>query len=151
HGKAITIYLMVMLLIGWYGFKKTSDLDDYMLGGRKINALVTALSARTADMSVWLIMELPSEISCGGLGDLWIAIGLSLWAYFNWLFVASRLRLYTQVSNNSITIPSFFDNRLKDTSGILRIASGLVILVFFTFYVSSGMVAGGKFFQSSFN
>src|SRR5699024_5723420 len=66
------------------------------------------------------------------------------------LFVAPRLRIYTQVSNNSITIPSFFDNRLRDDSGILRIASGIVILAFFTFYVSSGMVAGGKFFQSSF-
>ena len=151
HGIAIALYLMVMLLIGWYGFKKTSDLDDYMLGGRKLGALVTALSAGAADMSGWLIMGLPGEIYGEGLGALWIAIGLTLGAYFNWLFVAPRLRVYTQVSNNSITIPSFFDNRLKDTSGILRIASGLVILVFFTFYVSSGMVAGGKFFQSSFN
>src|SRR5690625_3484146 len=96
-------------------------------------------------------MRLPGEIYSFGLSAIWIAIGLTIGAYLNWLYVAPRLRVYTQVSNNSITIPSFFDNRLKDTSGILRIASGLVILVFFTFYVSSGMVAGGKFFQSSFN
>lgn len=151
HGIAIALYLALMLLIGWYGYKKTTDLDDYMLGGRGLGALVTALSAGAADMSGWLLMGLPGEIYEVGLGALWIAIGLTIGAYFNWLYVAPRLRVYTQVANNSITIPSFFDNRLRDTSGILRIASGLVILVFFTFYVSSGMVAGGKFFQSSFN
>src|SRR5699024_1276013 len=150
HGIAIALYLLVMLLIGWYGYKKTTDLDDYMLGGRKLGALVTALSAGAADMSGWLIMGLPGEIYEVGLSALWIAIGLTIGSYLNWLFVAPRLRMYTQVANNSITIPSFFDNRLRDTSGILRIASGLVILVFFTFYVSSGIVAGGKFFQSSF-
>ena len=151
HGIAIALYLIVMLLIGWYGYKKTTDLDDYMLGGRKLGAMVTALSAGAADMSGWLLMGLPGEIYTVGLSAIWIAIGLTIGAYLNWLFVAPRLRVYTQVANNSITIPSFFDNRLRDKSGILRIASGIVILVFFTFYVSSGMVAGGKFFQSSFN
>src|SRR5690625_956458 len=150
HGIAIALYLLVMLLIGWYGYKKTTDLDDYMLGGRNLGALVTALSAGAADMSGWLIMGLPGEIYEVGLSALWIAIGLTIGAYLNWVFVAPRLRVYTQVSNNSITIPSFFDNRLRDDSGILRIISGIVILVFFTFYVSSGIVAGGKFFQSSF-
>src|SRR5699024_6533364 len=144
HGIAIALYLMVMLLIGWYGFKKTSDLDDYMLGGRKLGALVTALSAEAADMSGWLIMGLHGEIYGEGLGALWIAIGLTLGADFNWLFVAPRLRVYTQVSNNSITIPSFFDTRLKDTSGITRIAPCLVILVFSTSIVSSRMVHAVK-------
>lgn len=150
HGIAIALYLLVMLLIGWYGFKKTHDLDDYMLGGRKLGAFVTALSAGAADMSGWLIMGLPGEIYEVGLSALWIAIGLTIGSYLNWLFVAPRLRVYTQVAKNSITIPSFFDNRLRDSSGVLRIVSGLVILFFFTFYVSSGMVAGGKFFESSF-
>lgn len=150
HGIAIGLYLLVMLLIGWYGYKKTTDLDDYMLGGRNLGALVTALSAGAADMSGWLLMGLPGEIYEVGLSALWIAIGLTIGAYLNWLFIAPRLRVYTQVSNDSITIPSFFDNRLRDTSGVLRIVSGIVILVFFTFYVSSGMVAGGKFFQSTF-
>src|SRR5699024_11101798 len=85
---------------------------DYMLAGRKLGALVTALSAGAADMSGWLIMGLPGEIYGEGLVALWIAIGLTLGAYFNWLFVAPRLRVYPQVSNNSITIPSYFDNRL---------------------------------------
>src|SRR5699024_1272392 len=151
QGIAIVLYMILMLLIGWYGYRQTTDLDDYMLGGRSLGAAVTALSAGAADMSGWLLMGLPGEIYTVGLSATWIAIGLTLGAYLNWLFVAPRLRVYTQVSNNSITIPSFFDNRLKDKSGVLRIASGVVILVFFTFYVSSGMVAGGKFFQSSFN
>ncbi len=150
HGIALALYMLVMLLIGWYGYKKTTDFDDYMLGGRNLGALVTALSAGAADMSGWLIMGLPGEIYEVGLSALWIAIGLTIGAYLNWLFIAPRLRVYTQVSNDSITIPSFFDNRLRDNSGVLRIASSIVILVFFTFYVSSGMVAGGKFFQSSF-
>lgn len=150
QGLAIGLYLIVMLGIGWYGYKQTTDFDDYMLGGRGLGALVTALSAGAADMSGWLLMGLPGEIYEVGLSALWIAIGLTIGAYLNWLFVAPRLRVYTQVSNDSITIPSFFDNRLRDNSGIIRIASGIVILIFFTFYVSSGMVAGGKFFQSSF-
>lgn len=150
HGIALALYMLVMLLIGWYGYKKTTDFDDYMLGGRNLGALVTALSAGAADMSGWLIMGLPGEIYEVGLSALWIAVGLTIGAYLNWLFIAPRLRVYTQVSNDSITIPSFFDNRLRDNSGVLRIASSIVILVFFTFYVSSGMVAGGKFFQSSF-
>ena len=139
QGLAIGLYLILMLLIGWYGYKKTTDLDDYMLGGRSLGAAVTALSAGAADMSGWLLMGLPGEIYSVGLSASWIAIGLTIGAYLNWLYVAPRLRVYTQVSNNSITIPSFFDNRLRDNSGIIRVAAGLVILVFFTFYVSSGM------------
>ena len=80
----------------------------------------------------------------------WIAVGLTIGAYLNWLYVAPRLRVYTQVSNDSITIPSYLESRLKQSSRLLRVASGLIILLFFTFYVSSGMVAGGVFFESSF-
>ncbi len=147
---AILIYMIAMLIIGWYAFRRTSNLTDYMLGGRSLGPAVTALSAGAADMSGWLLMGLPGAIYASGLIESWIAIGLTVGAYLNWLFVAPRLRVYTQVSNNSITIPSYLDNRLKDNTKLLRIASGLIILVFFTFYVSSGMVAGGVFFESSF-
>ncbi|MGG0655223.1 sodium/proline symporter PutP [Rummeliibacillus pycnus] len=147
---AILIYMVAMLVIGWYAFRKTSNLTDYMLGGRSLGPAVTALSAGAADMSGWLLMGLPGAIYASGLVEAWIAIGLTVGAYLNWLFVAPRLRMYTQVSNDSITIPSYLDNRLKDKTKLLRIASGLIILVFFTFYVSSGMVAGGVFFESSF-
>ena len=147
---AIVIYMIVMLVIGWYAFVRTKNLNDYMLGGRGLGPAVTALSAGAADMSGWLLMGLPGAIYLNGLVDAWIAIGLTIGAYLNWLFVAPRLRVYTQVASDSITIPSFLDNRLRDNTKAIRIAAGIIILVFFTFYVSSGMVAGGKFFTSSF-
>lgn len=147
---AIIIYMAAMLLIGWYSYKKTSNLTDYMLGGRSLGPAVTALSAGAADMSGWLLMGLPGGIYVTGLADAWIAVGLTLGAYANWFFVAPRLRSYTQVANDSITIPGYLENRFKDTTKLLRIFSGIVILVFFTFYVSSGMVSGGVFFESSF-
>lgn len=147
---AIIIYMIAMLGIGWYSFVKTSNLTDYMLGGRSLGPAVTALSAGAADMSGWLLMGLPGAIYVSGIVEMWIAVGLTIGAYLNWLLVAPRLRVYTQVSNDSITIPSYLDNRLRDNTKLIRIASGIIILVFFTFYVSSGMVAGGKFFDSSF-
>ncbi|MFD1851115.1 sodium/proline symporter PutP [Oceanobacillus bengalensis] len=147
---AIIIYLAGMVLIGLYAYRKNNDLDDYMLGGRKLGPAVSALSAGASDMSQWLLMGLPGAIYVSGLVEGWMAIGLTIGAWLNWLFVAPRLRAYTQVSNNSITIPSFFDNRFKENTKVLRIISGIIILVYFTFYVSSGMVAGGVFFEGSF-
>ncbi|WP_424237663.1 sodium/proline symporter PutP [Bhargavaea ginsengi] len=147
---AILIYLALMLFIGWYGYRKTANLSDYMLGGRQLGPAVSALSAGASDMSGWLLMGFPGAIYLSGLGEAWIGIGLTIGAYLNWLYVAPRLRVYTQVSADSITIPSYLQSRLKDRSSLLRIASGIIILAFFTFYVSSGMVAGGVFFQSSF-
>ncbi|MFF2447071.1 sodium/proline symporter PutP [Neobacillus sp. NPDC058068] len=147
---SIGVYLAMMLYIGWYSYRKTSNLTDYMLGGRSLGPAVTALSAGAADMSGWLLMGLPGGIYVTGLADAWIAIGLTIGAYLNWLLVAPRLRSYTQVANDSITIPSYLENRFKDNTKLLRIVSGIVILLFFTFYVSSGMVSGAVFFKSSF-
>ncbi|TDW28724.1 sodium/proline symporter PutP [Cryobacterium psychrophilum] len=147
---AIILYLAGMVAIGWFAFRQTNDLDDYMLAGRGLKPGTAALSAGASDMSGWLLLGLPGAIYVSGLVEAWIAIGLTIGAWLNWKFVAPRLRSYTQVSNNSITIPSFFENRLKDNSRILRVVSGVIILVFFTFYVSSGMVAGGVFFENSF-
>lgn len=148
---ALALYFAGMLLIGWIAFRRTSDHEDYMLGGRNLPPWVAALSAGASDMSGWLVMGLPGAIYVSGLIEAWIAIGLTIGAYLNWLLVAPRLRAYTEVSRNSITVPSFFENRLRDTSRMLRILSGIVILVFFTLYISSGMVAGGVFFESSFD
>lgn len=147
---AIGVYLAGMLAIGYFAFKKTDDLDDYMLAGRDLKPGVAALSAGASDMSGWLIMGLPGAIYLSGLVEAWIAIGLTIGAWLNWKFVAPRLRSYTMISQNAITVPSFFEKRLKDNSHLLRITASVVILVFFTFYVSSGMVAAGKFFESSF-
>ncbi|MCJ8503568.1 sodium/proline symporter PutP [Kocuria flava] len=147
---AIVIYFAAMIGIGLYANRRTNDLDDYMLGGRNLKPGTAALSAGASDMSGWLLMGLPGAVFLSGLVEAWIAIGLTVGAWLNWKFIAPRLRSYTEVSHNSITIPSFLDNRLKGGGRPLRIVSGVVILVFFTFYVSSGMVAGGLFFQSSF-
>jgi sodium/proline symporter len=147
---AIVIYFAAMIAIGLYANSRTKNLDDYMLGGRNLKPGVAALSAGASDMSGWLLLGLPGAVFLSGLAEAWIAVGLVVGAWVNWKFIAPRLRSYTEVSHNSITIPSFLDNRLKGGTRMLRIVSGLIILVFFTFYVSSGMVAGGLFFQSSF-
>ncbi|MDI6941941.1 sodium/proline symporter PutP [Microbacterium barkeri] len=148
---ALGIYFAGMLAIGFFAARRTKDHEDYMLAGRNLPPWVAALSAGASDMSGWLVMGLPGAIYATGLIEAWIAIGLTIGAYLNWLIVAPRLRAYTEVSNNSITVPSFFENRLKDRSRLLRIVSALIILVFFTLYISSGMVAGGVFFESSFD
>ncbi len=147
---ALTIYFAAMLAIGYYAYTRTSGHEDYMLAGRNLPPSVAALSAGASDMSGWLMMGLPGAIYVSGLIEAWIAIGLTIGAWLNWKLVAPRLRAYTEVARNSITIPSFLENRLRDRSHALRIASGVIILVFFTFYVSSGIVAGGVFFESSF-
>ena len=147
---ALAVYFGAMIGIGLYAFRKTKGGEDYMLGGRQLHPLVAALSAGASDMSGWLLMGLPGALYMSGMVEAWIAIGLTVGAGLNWIFVAPRLRQYTQIAGNSITVPSYFGNRLHDRTNILRIAAGLIILVFFTFYVSSGMVAGGVFFQSMF-
>ncbi|MGP7817427.1 sodium/proline symporter PutP [Niallia sp. 01092] len=148
---SIGIYMAGMLLIGYFAYRRTSNLSDYMIGGRSLGPGVTALSAGASDMSGWLLMGLPGAMFTQGLSASWIAIGLTLGAYLNWLYVAPRLRKYTEVANNSMTIPAFLENRFGDQSNILRLTSGLVIIVFFTFYVSSGMVSGGVLFETTFH
>lgn len=148
---AIIIYMTGMLGIGYYSYKRTADLSDYMLGGRNLGPAVTALSAGASDMSGWLMLGLPGAMFSQGISAAWIVIGLSLGAYCNWLYVAPRLRAYTEIADNSITIPAYIGNRFEDSSRILRLVSGFVIIVFFTFYVSSGLVSGAVLFQNSFN
>ena len=147
---ALLAYLTAMLAIGAWAYRRTTNLDDYMLGGRGLGPAVSALSAGASDMSGWLLLGLPGAIYAAGLVEGWIAVGLTVGAWLNWKYVAPRLRTYTEVAGDSITVPSFLENRLKDTTRLLRVASGSIILLFFTFYVSSGMVAGGVFFESSF-
>jgi len=140
-----------MLLIGLYAYKKsTSDVAGYMLGGRSLSPSVAALSAGASDMSGWMLMGLPGAMYITGVSSIWIAIGLVIGAFLNYLVVAPRLRTYTEIANDSITLPDFFENRFNDKSRLLRIVSSLVIVVFFTLYTSSGIVAGGKLFESSF-
>lgn len=148
---SLAIYMAGMLYIGYWSYKKTSDLSDYMLGGRGLGPAVTALSAGASDMSGWMLMGLPGAMYATGLSSVWIAIGLLIGAYVNYLIIAPRLRTYTEVANDSITIPDFLENRFKDRTKILRFVSAIVILVFFTFYASAGLVSGGRLFENSFN
>ena len=148
---SITIYFVAMLAIGFYAWKKsTEDIKGYLLGGRDLGPAVAALSAGAADMSGWLLMGLPGETYRIGLSASWIAIGLVLGAYANYLVVAPRLRVHTERAGDAITVPQFFENRFADKSRALRVISALVIIIFFTLYTSSGMVAGGKLFETAF-
>jgi solute:Na+ symporter, SSS family len=147
---SLGIYFLIMLSVGYYSYKKTSDLNDYMLGGRELGPGVTALSAGASDMSGWMLMGLPGAMYATGYSSAWLAIGLMIGAYVNYLLVAPRLRTYTELANDSITIPDFFENRFEDKTKILRTVSAIVILIFFTLYTSSGLVAGGVLFESSF-
>ena len=111
---------------------------------------VTALSAQASDMSGWLLMGLPGAIYLGGMGKTWIATGLFIGTVLNWKLVSARLRLYTE-KTNAITLPCFFEARFKDPTGLLRIVSAIIILIFFAIYASSGLVATGLLFESTFN
>ena len=140
----IAIYFIILLIIGYYGYKQaTGNLSEYMLGGRSIGPYITALSAGASDMSGWMIMGLPGSVYSTGLSAIWITIGLTLGAYVNYLVVAPRLRVYTEVAGDAITLPDFFKNRLNDKENIIKIISGLIIVVFFTLYTHSGFVSGG--------
>ncbi|WP_342303905.1 sodium/proline symporter PutP [Methanolobus sp. ZRKC5] len=145
------LYLLFMVGIGAIYYRKTANLSDYILGGRKLNSWVTALSSQASDMSGWLLLGLPGYAYVAGMESIWIAVGLALGTYLNWKFVARRLRKYTQVAGDAITIPVYLENRFRDQSKALRIISALLILVFFLFYTSSGLVAGGKLFSTVFD
>ncbi|HEF9683546.1 TPA: sodium/proline symporter PutP [Campylobacter coli] len=143
-------YAALMLYIGFYFYRQNKNTEDYFLGGRSLGPVVSALSAGASDMSGWLLMGLPGALYASGLIESYIAIGLSIGALLNWSFVAKRLRIYTSMIANSITIPDYFETRFDDDKHILRIVCAIVILIFFTFYVSSGLVGGAKLFEATF-
>lgn len=143
-------YILAMLGIGLLAYRATSNFSDYILGGRRLGSFVTALSAGASDMSGWLLMGLPGAIYLSGLSEAWIAIGLIMGAWLNWLLVAGRLRVHTEVQHNALTLPDYFSNRFGDRKKVLRIVSAFVILIFFAIYCASGMVAGARLFESMF-
>ena len=145
------VYLIIMLIIGWYFYVRTKNLSDYILGGRKLNAWVTSLSAQASDMSGWLLLGLPGYAYLAGLEAFWLLLGLLIGTYINWKFIAARLRKYTEIAGNSFTLPDFFENRLHTKSKSIRIISAVFILIFFLIYTSSGFVAGAKLFSTVFD
>lgn len=148
---ALAIYFVAMLAIGVYAYRQsTSNLSEYMLGGRQLGPGITALSAGASDMSGWLLMGLPGALYLAGISQIWMAIGLILGAWANYLLLAPRFRVYTEVANDSITLPDYFEHRFADKTRLLRLISAVVIVVFFTIYTASGVVAGGKLFETVF-
>lgn len=147
----IVIYLVGMVAVGIYFMKRNKSTGDYYLGGRKLGPIVTAMSAEASDMSSWLLMGLPGVAYLTGVADAaWTAIGLAVGTYLNWLIVAKRLRRYSVIAGNSITIPEFFSNRYRDKSNILVAVSAIFIVIFFIPYTASGFAACGKLFSTLF-
>jgi sodium/proline symporter len=145
-----SVYILLMVGIGFAAWRYTQNLGDYILGGRRLGSYVTAMSAGASDMSGWLLLGLPGAMYAGGLSEAWIAIGLVAGAWANWRYVAAPLRVYTEYSNNALTLPDYFTHRFEDRSRLLRVFSALVILVFFAIYAASGIVAGARLFESVF-
>jgi sodium/proline symporter len=149
-GLTFAGYLALMLGIGYLAWRRTDSLADFVLGGRRLGSWVAALSASASDMSGWLLLGLPGYAYLSGLESLWLAGGLLLGTWLNWRLVAARLRQASERAGNALTLPAYLANRFADDSGLIRGVSALFILLFFLFYTSSGLVAGGKLFEAVF-
>jgi len=149
-GITFALYLVVMLAIGIIAYKRTTNLSDYILGGRSLGPWTSAISAGASDMSGWLLLGLPGAAYVSGLSASWIAVGLLIGTWLNWLIVARRMRVYTYKANDALTLPDFFAKRFRENAPLLRVISAVFILLFFLFYTSSGLVAGGKLFETVF-
>ena len=145
------VYLIIVLLIGLAAYYSTKSFDDYILGGRSLGPFVTAMSAGASDMSGWLLMGLPGAVFLSGMSEAWIAIGLTVGAYFNWLLVAGRLRVHTEHNNNALTLPDYFFHRFGAQGRAMKVISAAIILFFFTIYCAAGVVAGARLFESLFD
>ena len=149
----ITVFLLyfgALFLIGYKAYRRTKNVEDYILGGRQLGPFIGGISTGASDMSGWLLLGLPGAIYLSGLSEIWIAIGLAIGAYINWQYVGKRIRVYTQVANNSLTLPDFFENRFRDKTKSIRIIASSFILIFFAFYISSGLVGGAILFEATF-
>lgn len=149
----IALYMVIMIGIGFYYARRNTSVSDYVLGGRSLNPWVTALSAQASDMSGWLLTGLPglAYLSLAGFKEAaWTAIGLAIGTFLNWVLVARRLRSFTEVSQNSLTLPDYLQNRFRDKSSILKTATAIASIVFFLIYTSSMFVAGAKLFSTIF-
>ncbi|RKF22963.1 sodium/proline symporter PutP [Altericroceibacterium spongiae] len=148
---SLALYFILMIGIGLYAWKKSTDSSEgYLLGGRDLPPAVAALSAGASDMSGWLLLGLPGALYASGLVEAWIGIGLFLGALANWIIVAPRLRHQTETLDNALTIPQFLANRFPDKAIALRVVSAVIVVVFFTVYTAAGLVGGGKLFVTSF-
>ncbi|MBO8416858.1 MAG: sodium/proline symporter PutP [Proteobacteria bacterium] len=144
------VYILAMLIIGIVAARMTNSLNDYVLGGRSLGRVVTALSAGASDMSGWLLMGLPGALYVAGLSEAWIAIGLTVGSWCNWKFVAARLRSFTANASDALTLPDYLSARFCDKYRLTAIAAAVIILIFFVVYCASGMVSGARLFEQTF-
>ena len=154
-GPAVTltfvVYLLVVLAIGIVAWRSTASLRDYILGGRRLGRWTTALSAQASDMSGWLLLGLPGYAYLAGMESVWLVVGLLLGTWLNWRLTAQRLRVATEAYGDALTLPEYLQRRFADPHGLLRLLGAAVVLLFFTFYTASGLVAGGKLFEAVFD
>lgn len=149
-GASFFFYLLVIMIIGIVAWRRTQNLSDFVLGGRQLGSWVAALSASASDMSGWLLLGLPGYAYLAGLESVWLALGLLIGTWLNWRLVAARLRRASEAAGNALTLPEYLSNQFNDTSGLIRVSSSFFVLLFFLFYTSSGLVAGGKLFEAVF-
>ncbi|KHD25944.1 proline:sodium symporter PutP [Vibrio caribbeanicus] len=142
-------YLILMLAIGVIAYQRTKNSSDYFLGGRSLGPWPAALSAGASDMSGWLLLGLPGYAYAAGIEAFWLAGGLLVGTWLNWLINAKRLRTYS-ITTDALTLPEFLSRRFNDKSKMIQVISAFFILLFFLFYTSSGLVAGGKLFETVF-
>ncbi len=148
--EAFIAYFTLLLGVGFYFYRKNKSQNDFALGGRKLNYWVTAISAQASDMSDWLFMGFPGVIYATGLIGIWTAVGLVLFMFLTWHFIAPRFRTATE-NMDSQTLASFLQTKFGDTSNTIRVISGLLCLYFFIFYIAAGLVGLGKIFEFAFN
>ena len=151
---AFVLYMIAVLAVGIVFFAKSRKSEngdkDYFLGGRNMNGLVAALSAGASDMSAWVLMGLPGSIYLWGMGQVWISVGLFIGTVVAWIWVAPKLRRYSIVAKDSITIPQFLTNRFNTNNKALQVASAIIFLIAYCVYAASSIVACGDLFNTVF-
>src|SRR5699024_8545264 len=153
------LYFVVVIIIGWWTYGKNKNLNDYYLGGRSLRGFVTAISANASDSSAWVYLGLPGFAYTTGLSSLWLTVGLTIGFYFSWRMIAGQLRHHTELvtdpktgkPGNALTLPAYFEYRFKDERHILRVICAILILIFYSVYLASGLVAAGDLFNALFN
>jgi solute:Na+ symporter, SSS family len=150
EAATLIIYFCLLLAVAFFSYKKQRSDTDYIIGNRSLNYWLTALSAHASDMSSWLFLGYPAMIFTHGMVGAWAAIGLTVFMFLNWQFIAPRIRVATE-QTNSLTLNTYFENRFQDASGSIRVVSAAMSILFFTFYISSGLVGLGLLVESLFS
>ncbi len=146
----ILIYFTGLMYLGYKAFKKTKTFSDYILGSRKLGPVVGAMNVGASDMSSWLLMGLPGAFYLYGVNQIWMVIGLVVGSYCSWKIIAKRLRRYTEISGDALTIPSFLEHRLEDKTRLINVCTLITIIFFFTIYIAAGFTGAAKLFSSIF-